>query len=84
MYLSLSLYIYIYIYIYIYVKMCVLTQMINVFSLTALKIFNKVNAGLATPFTTADSVSFFLIKMHLLKQKNLINLFMHEYESIKQ
>ncbi len=66
LFLSLSLYIYIYIYIYIYVKICVLTQAINVFSLTALKIFNTINAeaglGLATPFTTADSVSFFLDK----------------------
>ncbi len=56
--------VYVHIYIYIYisgVKISALTREINFFRL---KIFNAINAGaglgLATPFTTAASVSFFL------------------------
>ncbi len=58
---------YIYIYIYIYfsgVKISALTQEIHFFQINALQIFNAINAwaglGLATTFTTAASVSFFL------------------------
>ncbi len=51
------------VYIYISgVKISALTREINFFQINALKIFNAVNAGaglgLATPFTTAASVSF--------------------------
>ncbi len=46
------------------VKISMLTQGDEFFQINALKIFNAVNAGaglgLATPFTTAASVSFFL------------------------
>ncbi len=59
--------IYIYIYIYIYissVKIGALTQEINFCQINMLKIFKAINAGaglrLATPFTTAAPVSFFL------------------------
>ncbi len=60
------MYVYICIYIYISaVKISALTQAINFFQFNALKIFNAVNAGagleLATPLTTAASVSFFLL-----------------------
>ncbi len=46
------------------VKINALTQEIHFFQINELKIFNAINAGaglvLATPFTTAASVSFFL------------------------
>ncbi len=49
------------------VKISALTQAINFSSLTALKIFNAINAGaelgLATTLTTAASVSFFFTRI---------------------
>ncbi len=66
-YICICVCIYIYLFIFISgVKISVLTQEINFFQINALKIFiyNAINAGaglgLATPFTTAAAVSFFL------------------------